>query len=288
MIIAGEGTTVEGGGSTTNPYVVSADVTCDQVRPCLSAGPGAVYDPATGVVSVDVSDSPGNNLTLSPDGLFVPTGAATVSTACGVLGDGSASSPVRANTAALPAGCPETGLQDVYCRADGTLATGPEKFRATMDVVAAPSAGGCLLVNGLAPDDGAFHTIATGVGTITNPSPCLPMKVRLEAGVRHAQYVAWGPGDNEIELAVVVTLAGAVTGPLTQLVAHQHWRADSVSAGDAYTFDAVGSYDAAEFTLGPGESVTATMEGTLFNGNSSAAACLNTPKWRMYAEGVNE
>jgi hypothetical protein len=267
--------------------VVSASVACDQVRPCLSAGPGVAYDQATGVISADVSDTPGNNLTIDAGGLFVPTGAATVSTACGVLGDGSASSPVRANTAALPT-CPEGALQDVYCRTDGTLATVPEKHRATMDVIAAPPGSGCLLVNSLAADDGVFHTIATGVGTITNPSPCLPMRVRLEAGIRHAQYVAHGPGDNEIEIGVTVSLSGAINGPLTQLVAHQHWRVENVAAGDRATFDAVGSYDADYFTLGPGESVTVTMNGTLFNAVSSPNACINTPKFRMYAEGVNE
>ncbi|MEH0579143.1 hypothetical protein QBA54_32750 [Streptomyces sp. B21-108] len=266
---------------------MSAAVTCDQVRRCLSAGPGVAYDPATGVIGADVSDTPGNNLVIDENGLFVPAGAATVTTGCGVLGDGSASSPVRANTAALP-GCPEAALQPVYCRSDGTLATVPEKQTATLQIDAQPPGSGCLLVNDLAPDDGAFHTIATGTGSITNPSPCLPMTVRLSAGVRHAQYVARGPGDNEIEIGARVTLSGAINQVLTQLVAHQHWRAENIADGDRWTYDSVGAYDDVSFTLAPGASVNVLLEGTLFNAQSSPTSCISTPKFRLSAEGVND
>jgi hypothetical protein len=309
-VVEGPGATVTGAGATTKPYVVGAKISpapgnsltidadglyvaagavdCDDVRPCLSAGPGVTYDPATGVIGADVSPTPGNTLSIDAGGLFVPpAAAAALETGCGLTGDGTTADPLRANTAALPT-CPEDSLQDVYCRTDGTLATAPEKHRVTVDVVAAPSASGCLLINDLAPDDGVFHTIATGTATLTNPSDCLPMKVRLEAGIRHAQYVAWGPGDQEIEIGVAGSLSGAIPGPRPQLVAHQHWRVENVADGDRNTYDAVGSYDADYFTLGPGETVTITMDGTLFNAQSSASACLNTPKFRLYAEGVNE
>lgn len=81
LVTAGPGVTVDGDGSTGAPYVISAEagaVTCDQVRPCLSAGPGATYDPATGVIGAAISADPGNQVTLGgDDGLFVPPGGGT-------------------------------------------------------------------------------------------------------------------------------------------------------------------------------------------------------------------
>lgn len=91
---------IDGSGSTANPAVISASgVTCDEVRPCISAGDGASYDPGTGVVAARASGDVGNNLTLGGDGgLFVPTGAATVTVGCGLEGDGSGSAPLTAAT----------------------------------------------------------------------------------------------------------------------------------------------------------------------------------------------
>lgn len=56
QVVAGPGTTVTGNGSAAAPYVVSAGpavVSCEDVRPCLSAGPGATYDPETGVIGAE-------------------------------------------------------------------------------------------------------------------------------------------------------------------------------------------------------------------------------------------
>jgi hypothetical protein len=76
VVAAGPGVTVDGAGSTTNPYIISAGggpVTCDQVRPCLSAGDGASYDPATGVIGARPSGDAGNTLVFGLDGgLLVP------------------------------------------------------------------------------------------------------------------------------------------------------------------------------------------------------------------------
>lgn len=75
-VVAGTGVTVDGSGSVANPYIVSAEgVTCDQVRPCFSAGDGAAYDPATGVIEARPSTDAGNNLEFGTDGgLMVPDG----------------------------------------------------------------------------------------------------------------------------------------------------------------------------------------------------------------------
>lgn len=80
VVQAGDGTTVTGTGSTPNPYIVSANPpTCDQIRPCLSDGPGVVYDPGTGVIGACLSTDAGNNLAFGTDGcLYCATNCAEV------------------------------------------------------------------------------------------------------------------------------------------------------------------------------------------------------------------
>ena len=125
--VAGPGISIEGTGSTANPAVISTDLSCDQVRPCLSAGPGVDYDPATGVVGANVSGEAGNNLAVRPDGsLFVPTGAATVTTGCGLVGDGSGSAPLRASTGTWDHAVPVEEFGGVVaCGSDGVLRSEP-------------------------------------------------------------------------------------------------------------------------------------------------------------------
>lgn len=133
VIVAGENTTVDGTGSVANPYVVSAVIGCEDVRPCISAGPGATYDQATGIVSADLSEQPGNNLAIAPDGgLFVPTGAATVTAGCGLTGDGSGGAPLTVSTGTWPYPCPpENSGGVVVCDANGQLRSEP-RGRVTM------------------------------------------------------------------------------------------------------------------------------------------------------------
>ncbi len=63
-IAAGDNVTLSGSGSVANPYVVSASLGCEDVRPCLSGTGGVDYNPGTGVISADLSEQAGNNLTL--------------------------------------------------------------------------------------------------------------------------------------------------------------------------------------------------------------------------------
>lgn len=127
VVIAGENAEVTGAGSTLNPYVVSAVIGCEDVRPCISAGDGISYDSSTGVVSAHLSNQTGNNIATGPDGgLFVPTGAATVSVGCGITGDGSASAPVTANTGGWPYPCSvDTFGGVVACDSNGVLRSEP-------------------------------------------------------------------------------------------------------------------------------------------------------------------
>ncbi|MER6632339.1 hypothetical protein ABT301_29665 [Streptomyces sp. NPDC000987] len=167
VVQAGENTTVTGSGSTINPYTVSAVTNCVEVRSCLSAGPGVAYDPSTGVIAADVSAAAGNNLVIDGDGLYVPAGAATVNAGCGLLGDGSASSPVRANTQAWPFSC---DLEDqgggVYCGADGSLYADPpvrQSFQQTsLDLT--PTSPRTV-----PSSETAVQTVTL---TIRNPDPC--------------------------------------------------------------------------------------------------------------------
>lgn len=180
VVSAGENVTVEGSGSTALPYVISSRVTCDQVRPCISAGPGATYDPATGVVGADVSGDAGNNLRVNPDGsLFVPTGAATVTAGCGLTGDGSGSAPLEVATGAWPYSCPpETYGGAIVCGADGTLYGEPRgqvsftshtESRAYPDLPVPAGVGG--------------ETVDTFTTTVVNPDPCREALLLVEREV---------------------------------------------------------------------------------------------------------
>ncbi|WP_030236770.1 hypothetical protein [Streptomyces sp. NRRL S-350] len=83
--------TISGNGSAGSPYVISSAVKldstppgggtnliksnaeglyleCAQVRTCISEGPGIDYNPATGVISAQISGLPGNVTTIGGDG----------------------------------------------------------------------------------------------------------------------------------------------------------------------------------------------------------------------------
>lgn len=126
IVTAGPGVTVDGTGSTSAPYVISAEaseVTCDQVRPCLSAGPGATYNPATGVIGAAISTDPGNQVTIgTDDGLYVPPGG------------GSTELQVT-----------DTPSVDLSLTGDGQPGT-PYEVSATVRLDAAPPGGGSNLI----------------------------------------------------------------------------------------------------------------------------------------------
>ncbi|MEU0059080.1 hypothetical protein [Streptomyces sp. NPDC006334] len=148
---------------------MSAVTDCAQVRTCISPGPGINYDPATGVVAADVSNTPGNNLTIDSGGLFVPTGAATVSVGCGLSGDGSASTPVAVNADAWGFTCPEANARPVYCLSDGSLATDPAYKGACFGLF-----GGTAYPDVAVPA-AAAQTIESHSLQLTNPDPCRNM-----------------------------------------------------------------------------------------------------------------
>ena len=103
FVEAGTGTTVTGTGSSTNPFVVSADdPSCSVVRPCISAGNGASYSSASGVVSARPSTDAGNLITFGGDGgLFADVDCAEVR-GCLSEGDGINYDPVTGEISARP------------------------------------------------------------------------------------------------------------------------------------------------------------------------------------------
>lgn len=174
VVQAGEGTTVTGTGSSTNPYVVSAVANCSQVRACLSDGNGMDYDPTTGQMQTCLSTDANNNIRYGSDGcLYVPT-AGTVTAGCGLTGDGSAATPIRANTASWPYACAiGTNSTTVACDpATGQLRGAPpvrtgwfgQGFNATYPSVTVPAAD---------------TTVQTLTLTVTNPDPCRQARVLI-------------------------------------------------------------------------------------------------------------
>lgn len=174
-VVAGTNTTVTGSGSSANPFVVSAVTNCAEVRTCISEGPGIDYNPATGVISADISETAGNNLIIDGGGLYVPTGAATVTAGCGLTGNGAAATPIRANTGTWPYPCDlDTLASGVYCDGDGLLRGEPPIRQAFF------SAG----MNTLFPTEQPVPTVsdvnvAPVSVDITNPDTCRPAIIMM-------------------------------------------------------------------------------------------------------------
>ncbi|MDN3056837.1 hypothetical protein PH213_20245 [Streptomyces sp. SRF1] len=229
-VVAGPGTTVDGSGSVANPYIVSAKpptcdqvrpcfsagngaaydpvsgvisarpstdagnnlefgsdggllvpggVDCAQVRPCFSAGDGAAYDPATGVVSARPSTQAGNNLAIGPDGgLYVPTGSATVTTGCGLTGDGSGAAPVTVATGTWPYACDiDTAGTVIACGSDGVLRGEPRGRASFVSYTEIRDYPDITVPSGSVEPGDTFTT------TVTNPDPCLPALLLVEREV---------------------------------------------------------------------------------------------------------
>jgi hypothetical protein len=175
-VTAGPGVTVTGNGSSSAPYVIGATgggtTTCDQVRPCLSAGEGVAYDPATGVVAVRPSADAGNVLEVGTDGgLLVPAPDA-LSTGCGLTGDGSAAAPLAVASGAWPYACDITAQGGVIaCGPDGVLRGEPRSH--------------AQFFSQFYDEDFADVPVPAGSNVLvrrvefpfTNPDPCNPSQV---------------------------------------------------------------------------------------------------------------
>ncbi|MEU0181394.1 hypothetical protein ABZ312_09415 [Streptomyces sp. NPDC006207] len=174
---AGAGVTVEGSGSPANPYIITASggTDCAAVRGCLSAGNGISYNPATGAIAALISPAAGNNLQVGPQGLYVPTGAATITTGCGLTGNGSGASPARVNALTWPYACAaETAGGVVSCDANGNLRSEP---RAQLSFVSFTESRDYANLTVPAATDVVADTFST---SFTNPDTCRPAMLLVE------------------------------------------------------------------------------------------------------------
>lgn len=167
-LTAGDNVTIGGTGTPANPWVVNAVTNCTTVRACLTAGCGVSYNSATGAISASISPNAGNSLQCLPNGLFVQTGAATVTAGCGITGTGAPGSPLTADTGAWPYTC-DIATQGgvVACDpATGQLYSEP-RSHSQMSTINEVQAYPNVAVPAGAP--AAFRTIS---GNFTNPDPC--------------------------------------------------------------------------------------------------------------------
>ncbi|MFE3118772.1 hypothetical protein [Streptomyces niveus] len=123
VVEAGDSTTVDntvtGTGTAADPYVVTSAVIldptppqggdnliqagpdglfmeCADVRGCFSAGDGAGYDEATGVITARPSTDAGNQVEYGTDGGLLVPAADALEVGCGLQGEGTVASPLAA------------------------------------------------------------------------------------------------------------------------------------------------------------------------------------------------
>lgn len=175
-LTAGDNITVGGSGTAANPWVINAVTNCVEVRQCLTNGCGITYNNTTGAISADISEDANNALQCRPNGLYVQSGAATVSTGCGLNGNGSVGDPVVIDTAAWPFPCDESLGQDVYCDpATNRIVTDPPVRQAFFQ----DAQNRTLPGTGIAVPGAADQVIDTVTLDVTNPDTCRPASIMV-------------------------------------------------------------------------------------------------------------
>lgn len=162
--------------NTGTGVISAAPINCDQVRPCISAAPGLSYNPATGVMGPDISGAPGNTLVVDSDGLFVPSTVATVTTDCGLTGNGAPATPLAVTVGTWPYPCDiNLAGDELYCDSSAQLRTRP---RGGYDRVVQFHD---TLYPNLAVPAGTDVVVETQNVTIVNPSSCYDAFVLFSA-----------------------------------------------------------------------------------------------------------
>lgn len=169
-LTSGTNTTVIGAGSAANPWQVNAVTNCTEVRNCLTGSQGVFYNPTTGNIRVCLSSNANNALTRDATGcLYVGAGASTVTTGCGITGNGSVSTPVAANVSAWPYTCPiDTQGGVVSCDpATGRLWSEPRSRSAAFTTNLDLATGGAV------PTTSTQSNLITTLSfPVTNPDTC--------------------------------------------------------------------------------------------------------------------
>lgn len=190
-----------GGG---NP-VLTADTNCIN----LSGDGSGVALSADPIINA----AAGNLLTCTPTGLR----AALTMGACGLTGDGSAASPLAANTQAWPFACDVTaGADGVYCDANGELRSPPpigvnfnqQFINVTVAATAVPAGAG------------AGTMIAALNLNLVNPSTCRTGTTFLEIEVDADFNLPSGGGTAELMIDADVMWRDTNTGSSAQTAVH--------------------------------------------------------------------
>ncbi|MFG2404277.1 hypothetical protein ACGFR8_08035 [Streptomyces brevispora] len=213
---------------------------CEQVRGCISAGDGAAYDPATGVVEARPSTDAGNALSIGTDGgLLVPPGGAAepLGVGCGLQGEGTADAPL----AAFPIAGEQPWADDWDCDAaanstlkcdpgTGALWTPPEHTSASVTIqqnhpLGTPTlgpTGGFVIVDNSAWAEGRYA--ADSLSTCRGLSFSTQFTGHLEA--------TWTAG-SVFDIAYVVQING---GALAARLMHSRLQAGGVAGHERWTF----------------------------------------------------
>lgn len=215
--------TVTGSGSSTDPYIVNANVPCTAIRPCLSGGTGISYDNTTGVISA--------------------TGAALV-TGCGITGTGMAGSPLAADTNAWPYAC------DVAVNG-GIVACDPGTGKLYSTPVGIADFKSTTIVRTYAalpvPVSAIPVTLDTFAFSFTNDDPC-----------RNVRVVIWRNVEINFDLPGTGT-----TGPSRAAFAldtNVAWRHSNTGTTTAFSTSTEVSRPIAMGVLAPGATVNYTLD----------------------------
>lgn len=213
---------------------------CEQVRGCISAGDGADYDVATGVVKARPSADAGNTLSIGVDGgLLVPAGAAAepLTVGCGLKGEGTAAAPL----AAFPVAGEQPWADDWDCDAaanstlkcdpiSGALWTPPEHTSAAVTLqqnhpLGTPTfgpTGGFVIADNSAWAEGAYA--ADSLTTCRGMTFSARFTGHLEA--------TWTAG-SVFDIAYVIQIDG---GAFAARVMHSRLQAGGIAGHERWTF----------------------------------------------------
>ncbi|MER7114121.1 hypothetical protein ABT332_06490 [Saccharomonospora azurea] len=194
VVEAGDNVTVEGTGTSDDPYVVSSKPTALQAGDNVTIeGAGTADDPY--VISADANGCP----------------------------------PVDVEEAWTHE-AEDTNGAPVFCASDGVLRTMPERYFETMRLSVTSSRGDVPLNEIVDPGTGR-QTLAEAEGEFVNPSPVLPMKVVVEASLNHCQWT-FIEGNTVGQIWSRVELGGDVSGVVEAHQRMQDVRASAQSIVD--------------------------------------------------------
>ncbi len=203
---------------------------------------------------------------------------ARVCTGCGLTVDGSGNLIAKTSGSWPYAPTVDSAASATYCSpTSGELFGAPEKFHLSEFVLANQGSGAPTQLNVFGATVGGPAVVITGdhMLTVTNPSPVLPMTLKLRAGILRAAIDVYGTGKTECLLFTKVAATGSISFAATDLGGNGRYVTFTGAAGaDKFTADSQWDVCAPQFyTLPAAGSATFTINGWMqlvfFNGNST-------------------